>query len=67
MSSAAVLGYTGECSPPSCEMAFKAVSQSDVGKAAPNLSLTVTFTGVKQQNKELTIERSGEGDVLFLP
>ena len=67
MSRAAVLGYTGEGSPPSCEMAFKAVSQSDMGKAVPNLSLTVTFTGVKQQNEKLTIERPGKGDVLSLP
>ena len=68
MSSAAVLGYTGECSPPSCEMTFKAVSQSDMTKVTPNLSLTVTVTGgVKKQNTKLTIERPGEGDVLSLP
>ena len=63
MSRAAVLEYTGKGSPPSCEMAFQAVS--DITKA-PNLSLTVTFNGVKKQNKELRIERPGEGDVLSL-
>ena len=60
MSRAAVVGYTGKGSPPSCEMAFQAVSDT---KKAPNLSLTVNFNGVKKQNRELKIERPGEGDV----
>ena len=64
MSSAAVVGYTGEGSPPSCEMTFKAVSDA---KKPPDLSLTVNFNGVKKQNRELKIERPGEGDVLSLP
>ena len=67
MSRAAVLEYTGKGRPPSCEMAFQAITDTT---KAPDLSLTVTFTGVKIENKagaELKIERPGEGDVLSLP
>ena len=64
MSRAAVLGYTGNGRPPSCEMAFQAVTDTT---KAPDLSLTVTFNGVKKQNKKLQIERPGEGDVLSFP
>ena len=64
MSRASVLEYTGKGSPPSCEMAFQAVTDTP---KAPDLSLAVTFNGVKKQNRELRIERPGEGDVSSLP
>ena len=64
MSRAAILEYTGNGRPPSCEMAFQAVSDTT---KAPDLSLTVTFNVVKKQNRELQIERPGGGDVLSLP
>ena len=58
MSRAAVEGYTGEGEPPSIVMMLKPASDKI---KPPNLTLTVTLTGVRKPNNIIVIERPAEG------
>ena len=54
-------GYTGEGEPPYFVMTLRAVSDETT---PPDLSLTVTLTGVREQSKDLQIHRPAEGNVI---
>ena len=62
VSRAAVEGYTGEGEPPCIVMTLSSAVSDETTPS--KLTLPVTFTGVREANNILVIERRAEGNVV---